>query len=313
MSGVGAPAPPVAVGRDAQDRVPGDEVGPRLGQLDAVLEAPVPRHAARRSSAGRRAAGSRARAPRDRAARPARRPVAAASAPAASSSAAPIRTTLIATGYALARPAIAARACSPSASHELARAVDDAAPAQEAVGHVVVALERDRRRPRRAAPRRSAGRRRAGGRGRRPRCSAGATPSRSVARSGEASGSSPVGAVEVERPAALHVGRLEQLAVGELAVGVAVHRGVERRVDEQLGADAAALVPRGDRGEVAAGAVAADDHPGRVGAELARAVAGGPGDGGARVARRRPDTGARARGGSRRSGTPRPRRWRAGA
>ena len=42
---IGAPAPRVAVGRHAQDRIPGDEVGPRLGQLDAVLEATVPGHA----------------------------------------------------------------------------------------------------------------------------------------------------------------------------------------------------------------------------------------------------------------------------
>ena len=44
---------------------------------------------------------------------------------------------------------------------------------------------------------------------------------------------------------------------------------------------------RGHGGEVAAGAVAAHDHPRGIGAELARAGVRGPGDGGARVLHRR--------------------------
>ena len=100
----------------------------------------------------------------------------------------------------------------------------------------------------------------------------------------------------------------QQRAVGELAVGVAVHRRVEGRVDEQLRAHGVALVARGDRREIGAGAVAADDDPGgsvpscRAPAPAAQATASArPG--------RPPDTDARAPGGSRRSGTPHPRRW----
>ena len=73
------------------------------------------------------------------------------------------------------------------------------------------------------------------------------------------------------------------MTVGELAIGVAVHRGVERRIDEHLRAHRAAFVARGHRGQVAAGAVAADDHAGGVGAELGRARGRRPRHRGARV------------------------------
>ena len=79
------------LGERREDRVPGDEVGPRLGELHAVLEAPVPRHAdgdrarrvgLRRLGRDRIGSGGAVCAPAG----------AAASAIAASSTAAPIRT-----------------------------------------------------------------------------------------------------------------------------------------------------------------------------------------------------------------------------
>ena len=67
---IGAPAPPVAVGRHGR-RI-GSQVTksvPACGQLHPVLEAPVPRAARRRPSAARRAAAPRAPPRRGRAAR----------------------------------------------------------------------------------------------------------------------------------------------------------------------------------------------------------------------------------------------------
>ena len=177
---------------------------------------------------------------------------------------------------------------------ELARAVHDAAPAQEAVDHVLVALERDRRRRRRAAPRRSAGRRRAGRRGRRRRCSAGAHAGAGRRRAAaRRRARARVGVAEVRLPAALACPRArEHRAVGELAVGVAVHRGVERRVDEQLRAHARS---RAWRAATAARLPPALSPPTttRAGSvpSCAAPSAGRPGDRGARVVAPPPGSG----------------------
>ena len=99
-----------------------------------------------------------------------------------------------------------------------------------------------------------------------------------------------VGAVEVQLPVAPHAIRGEPEPGAVLAVGRGVQRAVADRVDQRLEAQRrVALVAqpaRRDGREVAAGRVAGDAEPRRVGAELAR-VPGQPADGGAHVVGRR--------------------------
>ena len=175
----------------------------------------------------------------------------------------------------------------------------------EAVDQARVAAQGDRRRrrrasaPRRPRPRRAAGRSRrwrrrraAGRRGRRPAASRRGGRSRRPVAAGSGCSNqsmSASGQQEARRRRASRE-RLSADRVGD-------------RVDQQLHRRPAARLRRGrsqadDGGEVAAGAVAADRDPGRVGAELA-AVAHRPS--GRRRARRRPrpGRGARGRAGSR--------------
>ena len=109
--------------------------------------------------------------------------------------------------------------------------------------------------------------------------------SRGRPRSGEASGST-VGAVEVEVPEALHRGRGQAVALAELAVGRRVEARVDHRVDQQLEPQPLLELAGDDRGQVAARAVAGD-----ASASTARSRRGRP--------RAPPETGARARAGSR--------------
>ncbi len=68
-----------------------------------------------------------------------------------------------------------------------------------------------------------------------------------------------------------------------LAVGLPGHPGVRGRIDEDLRAQEVRVVARGHRREVAARAVAAHDHPRRVGRQLLGPRPRRPHDGGARV------------------------------
>ena len=191
-----------------------------------------------------------------------------------------------------------AAACASQAIRSCARSTA-AAPAQEAVRHVVVDLDGDRHARGLQRLRVTPVRRRAAGRGRRSRSRPAAPPPRPPAAATVACAGSPP--AEVGAPAERHLGRGQHRPVRELPVGRRVHARVERRVDEQLPARPA---PGARSAASAASCPPALSPPTaiRVGvvAERCGARAGRPAQGVLGVLRRRPGTGAPARAGSRR-------------